>query len=34
LELIAIEPCRGNLLFVNPRLSAPPKEALYIRANA
>jgi len=25
LELIAIEPCRGNLLFVNPRLSAPPR---------
>src|SRR5258708_3440027 len=24
LELIAIEPYRGNLLFVNPRLSAPP----------
>src|SRR5467141_4572154 len=23
LELIAIEPCRGNLLFVNARLSAP-----------
>ena len=22
LELIAIEPCRGNLLFVNPRVSA------------
>ena len=33
LELIAIEPYRGNLLFVNPGLSAPPKEALYIRAN-
>jgi hypothetical protein len=34
LELIAIEPRRDNLLFVNHRLSAPPKEALYIRANA
>jgi hypothetical protein len=33
LELIAIEPCRGNLLFVNPKLSALPKEPLYIRAN-
>src|SRR5260370_37250150 len=34
LELIAIEPCRGNLLFADPRLSAPPKEAVYIRATA
>ena len=25
LELIAIELCRGNLLFVSPRLSAPPR---------
>src|SRR6266436_5462499 len=25
LELIAIEPCRGNLLFVNPRLSTHPR---------
>src|SRR4029077_5980481 len=29
-ELISSEPCWGNLLFVNPRLSAPPKEALYV----
>ena len=34
LELIAIEPCRGNLPFVSPRLSAPPKGARCIRANA
>src|SRR6267143_2004253 len=24
-ELIAIEPCRGNLLFVNPRLTTHPR---------
>jgi len=29
-EPISSEPCWGNLLFVNPRLSATPKEALYI----
>ena len=33
LELSSSEPCRGDLLFANPRLSALPKEILYIPAN-
>src|SRR6267378_5968981 len=33
LELSSSEPCRGDLLFANLRLSALPKENLYIPAN-
>src|SRR5260370_40187983 len=32
LELIAVEPCRGNLLFVNPSLSAPPRRLCIFEA--